>query len=60
MLATRMHSQADLRTTMKQGGWADSRLVMGYVHDVTDHRREVVRGLPIGDGVDGEIARATR
>ena len=40
---------ADIRSVMEQGGWRDPKSVMGYTRDVPDHRRNLVRNLPIGD-----------
>lgn len=45
LLATKMLQLGDLRSTMEQGGWLDPRSVMGYAHDVPDHRRGIVERL---------------
>lgn len=43
MLATEMLATAgDPKAVMEQGGWDDIRSVMGYAHDVPEHRRSVV------------------
>lgn len=44
-LATRMMSEGDLRSTMEQGGWLSPESVMGYTHDVPEHRREIVNRI---------------
>lgn len=54
LLATKMLQLGDLKSTMEQGGWADPRSVMGYAHDVPDHRRGIVERL--NGGVTGEAA----
>jgi hypothetical protein len=41
LLATRMVRQ-DPRAAMEQGGWLDIRSVMGYAHDVPEHRQRLV------------------
>ena len=51
LLATELLRHADLRTTMEQGGWLDPRSVMGYAHDVGEHRRKAVEGLSDFDPV---------
>lgn len=43
-LATRM-VRLDPRATMEQGGWLDIRSVIGYAHDVPEHRAKLVGGL---------------
>ena len=35
----------DPRATVEQGGWLDIRSVMGYLHDVPEHRRKLVAEL---------------
>jgi site-specific recombinase XerC len=48
-LATTMLAMgADIRAVMEQGGWLDPRSVLGYAHDVPEHRRQLVRNLPLG------------
>jgi hypothetical protein len=43
MLATEMLATAgDPKAVMEQGGWDDIRSVMGYAHDIPEHRRNVV------------------
>lgn len=47
MLATDMLTTAgDPKAVMEQGGWLDIRSVMGYAHDVPEHRRAVVNKRP--------------
>ena len=41
LLATHMVRQ-DPRAAMEQGGWLDIRSVMGYAHDVPEHRHKLV------------------
>ena len=53
LLATKMLQLGDLRSTMEQGGWLDPRSVMGYAHDVPDHRRGIVSGLLGGPVLQG-------
>lgn len=45
LLATKMLQLGDMRSTMAQGGWLDPRSVMGYAHDVPEHRRGIVGRL---------------
>ena len=55
LLATKMLQLGDLRSTMEQGGWLDPRSVMGYAHDVPDHRRGIVEKLSFqSDSADHE------
>lgn len=43
MLATEIMATAgDPRAVMEQGGWLDIRSVMGYTHDIPEHRRRLV------------------
>lgn len=45
-LATNMMSMGgDLRSTMEQAGWLTAESVMGYTHDVPEHRRSIVNRL---------------
>jgi integrase len=44
LLATRMVRQ-DPRATMEQGGWLDIHSVMGYTHDVPEHRHRLVAAM---------------
>jgi integrase len=41
-LATWLLTKGDLRAGMEQGGWRDVRSIMGYSHDVPQHRRNLV------------------
>lgn len=45
LLATRMLQEGDLRSTMSQAGWLDSRSALGYSHDVPEHRRAIIERL---------------
>lgn len=54
LLATSMLSSgADVRSVMDQGGWRDLGTMLGYSHDVPEHRRELVNNLPIGTEDNG-------
>ena len=60
-LATKMMSAGgDLRSTMEQGGWLSAESVMGYTHDVPEHRREIVARLatPLTRAADTDKNRA--
>jgi len=59
LLATRMLQLGDIRTAMDQGGWLDQRSVLGYAHDVLDHRRQVVNALEGFDTPQTRGATAT-
>jgi len=49
-LATQiLANKGDVRVAMDQAGWLDVRSVMGYAHDVPQHRRAVVNLLPLPD-----------
>jgi integrase len=55
LLATRM--RGDIRAAMDQGGWIDERSVMGYVMDVTEHRRRLVNELDTSPDCDTPLTR---
>jgi hypothetical protein len=40
MLAT-----GDIRSAMEQGGWQDSRSLLGYSHDVPQRRRALISAM---------------
>jgi hypothetical protein len=42
---------------MDQGGWIDERSVMGYVMDVTEHRRRLVNELDKAPDIDTPLTR---
>ena len=44
---------------MDQGGWIDERSVMGYVMDVTEHRRRLVNELDNAPDSDTPLTRGT-
>ncbi|MET0651970.1 MAG: hypothetical protein ABWY63_05580, partial [Hyphomicrobiaceae bacterium] len=55
LLATRM--RGDIKAAMDQGGWIDERSVMGYVMDVTEHRRRLVNELDNAPDSDTPLTR---
>jgi hypothetical protein len=55
LLATRM--RGDIRAAMDQGGWVDERSVMGYTHDLHEHRRRIVNDLD--KATDTSLTRGT-
>lgn len=59
LLATKMLQLGDMRSTMAQGGWLDPRSVMGYAHDVPDHRRGIVGRLTEDRARSGHAAKNT-
>lgn len=51
LLATTLLSQSgDLRLVMEQGGWLDTRSVMGYAHDVPERRHKQIERMFEGVG----------
>lgn len=45
LMATKLLQISDIKTVMEQGGWLDARSVMGYAHDVPDHRRRALEQI---------------
>lgn len=58
LLATKMLQLGDMRSTMAQGGWLDPRSVMGYAHDVPEHRRGIVDQLADNRARSGHAAKS--
>jgi len=48
-LATVMLATGDIRSAMEQGGWEDSRSLLGYAHDVPQRRRALILAMDAPD-----------